>query len=274
MNRNSSLKNDFIRGAEVGDASRLAEILVFSKRTHYRRIFHDDAFSFGELQVLPIARDLIERPETLREIRVFDDGFVKGLIHTVEDEIAELYVDPFFERQGIGSALMADALERILHPRLWVLEENENAVRFYRSQGFDLTGERVREPVPGDPVYKVRMVHRTPREDVFGKIVRVKVDRPLGSRHPKYPDLVYPVNYGYVPDVPGGDGEEQDVYILGVREALDEFTGPVTAVIRRKNDSEDKWVAAPEGMRFSPGEIREQTAFVERYFDSEIISPM
>ena len=41
-----------------------------------------------------------------------------------------------------------------------------------------------------------------------GGTVTVVVDRPLGSAHPVYPELIYPVNYGYVPGVPAGDGEE------------------------------------------------------------------
>lgn len=36
--------------------------------------------------------------------------------------------------------------------------------------------------------------------------VRVKVDRPLGSKHPKH-GFIYPVNYGFVPDTISGDGE-------------------------------------------------------------------
>ena len=51
----------------------------------------------------------------------------------------------------------------------------------------------------------------------IGKKVEVIVDRPLGSRHPEYEDMLYPINYGYVPDIIAGDGEEQDAYILGVR---------------------------------------------------------
>ena len=58
--------------------SRIAEILVFSKRTHYRAIFHDDAFSFGALQVHPIAQAYLDHPENLRGIRVYDDGFVNS----------------------------------------------------------------------------------------------------------------------------------------------------------------------------------------------------
>ena len=47
----------------------------------------------------------------------------------------------------------------------------------------------------------------------LGKPVHVVVDRPIGYRHG---DTVYPVNYGYIPGMIGGDGEEQDTYILGV----------------------------------------------------------
>ena len=84
---------------------------------------------------------------------------------------------------------------------------------------------------------------------MLGKIVKVVVDRPLGSVHPNHKDIVYTVNYGYVPKIMAGDGEEQDAYILGVDVPLSEFTGKVVAVIHRKNDIEDKWVVAPENVR-------------------------
>ena len=86
---------------------------------------------------------------------------------------------------------------------------------------------------------------------MIGKTVRVIIDRPLGSYHPKYKNLYYPVNYGYVPDVIGGDGEEQDAYVLGVDTPLECFEGIVIAVIHRLNDVEDKWVVAPNGITFT-----------------------
>jgi inorganic pyrophosphatase len=49
--------------------------------------------------------------------------------------------------------------------------------------------------------------------DFIGKVVTVKVDRPLGSKHPEY-GLIYTLNYGYVPSVMAPDGEELDAYIL------------------------------------------------------------
>ena len=95
-----------------------------------------------------------------------------------------------------------------------------------------------------------------------------QIDRPLGSVHPRHPDLLYPVNYGFIPGVTAADGDDQDVYILGVAEPLTTFTGEMIAVIRRRDDVEDKWVLAPEGMRFTAEEIMAQVRFQEQYFDS------
>lgn len=106
---------------------------------------------------------------------------------------------------------------------------------------------------------------------MLGKTVTVTVDRPLGSYHPEHKDMYYPINYGYVEGVIAPDGEEQDVYILGVDTAVKEFTGKIIAIIHRLDDVEDKWVAVPEGMSFTKEEIAEQVEFQERYFNSEII---
>ena len=102
------------------------------------------------------------------------------------------------------------------------------------------------------------------------KTITVTIDRPLGSRHPKHPDILYSVNYGYVEGVMAPDGEWQDAYVLGVGEPLETFTGTLIAVIHRRDDVEDKWVAAPEGMTFTPEQIRQATWFQERFFDSEV----
>lgn len=257
-----------VRNAVKEDVSRIAEILVFSKRTHYRRIFQDDDFSFGVLQVLSVAQDLQETPEKIKNYWVYDDGFVKGLIHLEEDEISELYVDPFFEHQGIGTALLDLAFSKILNPQLWVLEGNDQAIGFYKKHGFFFTGKR--QFVPGTDRYEARMLCHGPVKEVPGKIVRVKIDRPAGSTHPEHPDLVYPVNYGYIEGVPGGDGEPQDAYVLGINEPVPEMTGPIIAVIHREDDIEEKWVAAPAGTHISPAEIRKQTDFQEKYFRSSI----
>ncbi len=106
---------------------------------------------------------------------------------------------------------------------------------------------------------------------MLGKMVNVTVDRPLGSFHPKHKNIVYPLNYGYVNGIIAPDGEEQDVYIMGVDMPIKEFTGRVVAVIRRINDVEDKWIVAPEGYTVTKEDIIKATFFQEQYFNIEII---
>ena len=110
------------------------------------------------------------------------------------------------------------------------------------------------------------------KTDMIGKIVTVKIDRPLGSAHPEYPDMIYPVNYGYVEGIIAPDGEEQDAYILGVDVPVSSLEGRIIAIIHRKNDVEDKWVVAPDNASFTKEEINTLTYFQEKYFDIEIIT--
>lgn len=106
---------------------------------------------------------------------------------------------------------------------------------------------------------------------MIGKFVKVIVDRPLGSYHPTYKDMYYPINYGYIEGIIAPDGEEQDAYILGVHTAVKEFRGKVIAIIHRDDDIEEKWVVAPGNMNFSEEEIMEQVRFQEQYFKSRIM---
>lgn len=105
----------------------------------------------------------------------------------------------------------------------------------------------------------------------LGDFVKVVVDRPLGSYHPEHKDMYYPVNYGYVGGIIAPDGDEQDAYIVGVDEPVNEFTGKIIAIIHRRNDIEEKWVVAPQNALFTKEQIREQVLFTEQFFDSEII---
>jgi inorganic pyrophosphatase len=105
---------------------------------------------------------------------------------------------------------------------------------------------------------------------MLGKIVTVTVDRPLGSYHPDYPDLYYPVNYGYIEGTLSADDEEIDAYVLGIDTPVSEFRGRVVAIIHRKNDIEDKLVVAPDNTRLTEKEVIEGTFFQEKYFDIEI----
>lgn len=95
-----------------------------------------------------------------------------------------------------------------------------------------------------------------------------RIDRPLGSAHPQYPDMIYPVNYGEIVGIPAPDGEWQDAYVLGVDQPIATFTGERIAIIHRRDDAETKWVLAPAGMHFTKDEIAAAVYFQEKYFDA------
>ena len=144
-----------IRKATIDDISRIAEILVFVKRMNYRVIFKNDAVSFGEIQVIPVA-EKYSKPEILESIWLYEDGgIVKGLIRIVGNEIVELYVEHFFQGQGIGAKLIEYAKQEHDVKSLWVLEKNIDAIRFYETHGFHLTDNKKLED--GTPEYKVMM---------------------------------------------------------------------------------------------------------------------
>ncbi len=107
-------------------------------------------------------------------------------------------------------------------------------------------------------------------KDYIGKIINVKIDRPLGSKHPNW-DMIYPVNYGYVPNTISGDGEELDCYILGVFEPIKEFTGKCIAIIKRDKEDDDKLIIVPKDKNYSDEQIEALTEFQERFFESKII---
>ncbi len=105
---------------------------------------------------------------------------------------------------------------------------------------------------------------------ILGKTVKCVIDRPLGSAHPKHPDIIYPINYGYVEGVFAADGAEQDIYLMGTDTPVTECEGVVIAVLHRLNDIEDKWIVAPEGVQFTDNEILQAINFQEQFFDVQL----
>jgi len=107
-------------------------------------------------------------------------------------------------------------------------------------------------------------------KEYIGKEVKVVMDRPLGTIHPKH-DFLYMLNYGYIPDTISGDGEELDAYVLGVFEPINEFEGICIAYIHRTNDDDDKLIVVPEGIDYTDDQIKALTEFQERFFESVIV---
>ena len=130
-----------IRKAQKEDLSRIAEIFVFNNRINYFPIFQDAGYSFGELQVVSVIDRYFSRDEVLRDIYVYDDGLVKGFLLLEGTEIGKLYVEPCFQSQHIGQALIQFAIDRGAD-LVWALEKNTRAIAFYARHGFRPTGER------------------------------------------------------------------------------------------------------------------------------------
>ena len=108
-------------------------------------------------------------------------------------------------------------------------------------------------------------------KEFLGKTVTIKIDRPLGSKHPKH-GFVYEVNYGFVPNTKAPDGEEIDAYLLSINEPVTEFTGKCIAIVHRKDDDDDKLVIIPENAKeISDEEILKAVNFQEKWFDSIVI---
>ena len=108
-------------------------------------------------------------------------------------------------------------------------------------------------------------------EHIIGTTVKGIIDRPAGSAHPQFPAMVYPVNYGYIPGNMAGDGEEQDVYVLGTACPLQTFEGTVIAIYHRLDDTEDKWIVSLDGKNYSDEEILEKIRFQEQYFEGFLV---
>lgn len=117
-------------------------------------------------------------------------------------------------------------------------------------------------------------------QDIIGQVVSGKIDRPKGSCHPRHKEMIYPINYGYVTGIKGGDGAEQDIYLFGENSAVAEYTGKVIAVYHRYDDNETKWIVVPcdkKGVIHSDielpsdDEIYAQIAFQEQFFSGVLI---
>ncbi len=104
----------------------------------------------------------------------------------------------------------------------------------------------------------------------IGTMVSLTIDRPLGSMHPRF-DMLYPVNYGFLPGTRSGDGEELDAYVLGIDDPRSTFRGRCIAVITRDDDDDPKLVVVRDGCLLSDDEIRSATHFQEQYFQSRIL---
>ena len=66
---------------------------------------------------------------------------------------------------------------------------------------------------------------------------KIIIDRPIGSRHPRYPHIIYPVDYGYLENTSSMDGGGIDVWKGTSGDNIDAI---ICTVDLMKKDSEVK----------------------------------
>ena len=109
-------------------------------------------------------------------------------------------------------------------------------------------------------------------KNVIGKKYHIFIDRTIGSIHPKHPEIIYPINYGYIKDLIGGDGEEQDVYVIDSTVAKEEEDVKIIALVFRQNDNETKWIGvSKENNLYNNKEIFDSIFFQEQFYNSFVI---
>ena len=84
-------------------------------------------------------------PHSLAVYLAFDGEKIVGLIRLVGDGFSSVFVQdlivlPSYQRQGIGSSLMKEALKdyKDAYQVQLVAEETERTLEFYRSMGFEI----------------------------------------------------------------------------------------------------------------------------------------
>lgn len=272
-----------LRQPEKADAAAVREIMLqdFVRKNN----------CFG----LPLPLETVEQMLTGRPDQMVltrkEDGVVVGHISAQPDDLRYMveslslsfYLGREYARRGYmteaaGAVVKYSFYEtgtQVVSARTFV--ENAACIALLKKLGFTREGT-LRRALPDsygqmhdDVMFSLlREEYLTAHPPRLGDVVAIKMDRPMGTVHPKHPDQVYPINYGYVPGLTAPDGEEQDAYVLGVGLPLEEFTGRLIAIIHRFDDVEEKWVLAPEGMRFTKEEIAEQTHFQEQYYHTEV----
>lgn len=172
-----------------------------------------------------------------------------------------------------GARRMGKLLEHVYllakkdgYPFLYISTEEEG---LYEKYGFTYWISMENEWGDLSRIYRMKIEEKDYSE-VLGRKIEGTIDRPLGSAHPDHPDMIYPVNYGYVDGVFAQDGEEQDVYLLGTDQPLEKFSASVIGVVHRLNDCEDKWIATPDGKTMDRESVLHAISFQEQYYMGEL----
>lgn len=180
--------------------------------------------------------------------------------------IREIAIDPEFQCKGYGRKLLEMAfLYGHEHDanKSYLMADTLNAPghKLYTSLGYQETSD--------EQIDMIKICVQKDLNHYLGKSLFVKIDRPMHSVHPKHKDMVYPINYGYIPFTIAPDHDEIDAYVIGPNKPVAYFKGQVIAIIKREDDNEEKLIVADQA--YSDEEIMSKIHFTEQYFKSSII---
>ena len=161
-----------LRRARPSDAERIAWIHVNGWQTAYAGMVPQE-----HLDGLSVSRRTLDWGKWLRRgnldaIVYVSGGEILGYAAYVEKveraELVGLYVHPEHKREGIGSALMAQFETETAAANLrdlWVLSQNHSAIEFYRSLGYEVSGETKWMTIGDVSLEEVRMVKTSTAKD-------------------------------------------------------------------------------------------------------------
>ena len=145
-----------IRRARSDDADTLLAVQRAACVEAFPHIYPPDEYPFPDDGVRDAWREALADLEVEAYVAE-EDGNPVGCVSVGDVFLRTLYVVPERWRSGLGSALHDLALERLRErgcreAKLWTLEENWTARRFYEKRGWTLNGETRIVPFPPNPL--------------------------------------------------------------------------------------------------------------------------
>ena len=151
-----------LRGATDDDAMAVAQVHVRSWQVGYRGLIDDERLTaMRAAERAGTYRFDDHDPRAPQTLLAVEDELVRGFVTWGPSsdgdggsEILGLYVDPDHWGRGVGTSLLEGAMESLRRSspertRLWVLEGNVRAERFYLARGWTFDGVSRREVVWG-----------------------------------------------------------------------------------------------------------------------------
>ena len=146
----------FLRPARAPDAEAVFEVQRAASLAALGHIYPPELYPYPDAEVRAHWRDALDRGET-RIVVAEHGGRLVGFVSSTGDRVDGLYVLPESWGTGLAERLLDAALQDLVAAgktvaRLWVLEDNERARRFYERRNWRVDGTERVVPFPPHPL--------------------------------------------------------------------------------------------------------------------------